>query len=672
MEAKAAAESVSIEEMAAKKEAQAAACSKMLQEADALVHKLEDEEKDLHVAVEKIGGIKGVVEMSAQNCLSADVQAHFVGLMRDLCVSDEIADEIARAGGVERILDAAHQHYDVPDVMIEVADAVRNLTATSEIANQVGSAGGIRVLIDAADRHMMNPDVTRSVVGALWALSVHDDLVPNLVKLGGVQAVIKAAKHMPKDEEVQSSAAALVRNLAVNEDVRWTVAELGGIGILTGAIENHPDSPEVAAQVACALWNLSQTSDVATEVAANGAVEQLVQMAQTFSMDSTVQLGVCGCLRLVCVTDAAADLVISAGGLISLMGAAGNHPKRADVQRAFVGALWELAQHGFAQAVVDAHGVHAVLRAATTHPREERLNARVAGVLRLLAVSDETKAQIGDEGGVATLIKMAKQFPKSTTVQADVAGALAVLAVDDDLEATIATGEGIEVLLAALGAHSEQQAVVAHVWHALTNLSVTPDNKARILAAGDIKALIGTSLIKHDQQARVVEGVATTVRNLCHGASPEKFIDASAVEKLISLLKAYSPQTIVAIAIAGAVRAVAVSPPLAKVMASDCDGHEVLREALAAHKEDSRLQKEVESALRRLDAASAGEEMASRSSVADSVTPAKGEKTRLPLGTRHKQKEVGSLKDGVESKLTKRGKKGDGSDTKRKSGRDDV
>ena len=57
-----------------------------------------------------------------------------------------------------------------------------------------------------------------------------------------------------------------------------------------------------------------------------------------------------------------------------------------------VSTLLCTASHGFAEAVVAADGVHAALRAAESHPKEERLSARVAGVIRLLAVSDETKA----------------------------------------------------------------------------------------------------------------------------------------------------------------------------------------------------------------------------------------------------------------------------------------
>ena len=648
--AAAAAQNKSTNEVKREEEEAAAECSLALQEADAMVHVLEEKGTDLHAAVEKSGGIAGVVAMSASHAQSADVQAHFVGLMRDLCVSDEIADEIAAAGGVERILEAAHQHYDVPDVMMEVADAVRNLTATPDIASRVGKAGGIEVLVDGGARHLNHPEVTKSIVGALWALSVHDELVPQLVKLGGVQTVIAAAKKMPKDEEVQSSTAALVRNLAINEDVRWTVAELGGIAILIGALENHPDAPEVAAQVACALWNLSQTVDVASEVAASGAVEMLIGMAATFAADPVVQLGVCGCMRLVCVNDAAADLVIHAGGLPALMGASRAHVKRADVQRAFVGALWELASHGFAASVVHADGVHAVLRAAEAHAKEERLNARAAGVLRLLAVDDEAKAQIGEAGGVAQLLKMAKAFPASTSVQADVAGAFAVLAVDDGLESAIADGGGIELIVHALQRHKLNAAVAAHGWHALTNLSVSDANKTRLAAVGDVKALITGSLQAHLEAPRVIEGVATTLRNLCLAGSVSTFVDAAASEKLIQLLKAYTPQTIVALAVAGAIRAVAADAAMAREMAASFDGHVVLNSALEAHRDDERLKGEVESALRRLDAGLNGVE--SRSSEVQSATKAK-----QLAGAKQRTATPGTLLGSIESVITPKGGK---------------
>ena len=126
-------------------------------------------------------------------------------------------------------------------------------------------------------------------------------------------------------------------------------------------------------------------------------------------------------------------LAVTANGLSTLLAASRNHAKRVDVQRAFVGALLELATHGFASTLVQSDTISAVLRVAEGHPKEERLQARAANVVRLLAVDEESKSTIGEHGGVGILLAGAKRFPQSAAVQADVAGALAVLAVDDEL-----------------------------------------------------------------------------------------------------------------------------------------------------------------------------------------------------------------------------------------------
>ena len=600
------AHTVTVEELAQAEEQECAAAVLQLQAADAMVQELEESEEDVHAAVEAQGGIRGVIMIAADHVGSADVQAQFVGLMRDLCISDEIADEIAAAGGVEKILESAKRHFDVPDVMMEVADAIRNLTAAEPIALRAAEGGAIEVLVDAAARHTAEEAVSRAVVGALWALSVHDALVSKLVHLGCVQSVIAVAKAMPKDEDVQSSAAALIRNLAINEDVRCTVAEKGGIALLIGAAENHPQAPEVGSQVACALWNLSQTKDVASEMATSGAVEVLVALAHTFAGDATVQLGVAGCLRLVCVSDSAAETVVKAGGVPALMEASRAHLRRVDVQRAFIGALLELATHGHGPTVTQAGGVAAVLRAAEAHDKEERLQARAAGVLRLLAVDDESKVEIASAGGINLLVSAAKHFPGSPAVQAEVAGALAVLAVDDSLEEKIGVeAGGIVLLLEALDRHPKSSAVAAHAWHALTNLSVSASNKKALVAAPQIKAVVATALQAHEGAPRVIEGIATTIRNLCLPAGPTKtavdqVCDAGSVQRLVNILRAHQETTIVSLAIAGALRAISADPPHA-VQLGQLGAKDALLGALDKHKDDERLRKEVESAVRRID-----------------------------------------------------------------------
>jgi hypothetical protein len=61
------------------------------------------------------------------------VQAQFAGVLRDLCISDEIALEIHQAGGVESIIDAARRHFDSVAVQAAVAGALRNLSELDEV-----------------------------------------------------------------------------------------------------------------------------------------------------------------------------------------------------------------------------------------------------------------------------------------------------------------------------------------------------------------------------------------------------------------------------------------------------------------------------------------------------------------------------------------------------------
>ena len=152
------------------------------------------------------------------------------------------------------------------------------------------------------------------------------------------------------------------------------------------------------------------------------------------------------------------------------------------------------------------------------------------------------QASIGEAGGVALLIRMATQFPQSASVQADVSGAIAVLAVDDALEAAIAQGGGIEVLLGALQRHRATASVAAHAWHALTNLSVSVDNKSRMASGTDIKGLVAATLETHAGAPRVIEGVATTLRNLCLGTGAAPFVDGKTLGLLVHELQVHAQQ----------------------------------------------------------------------------------------------------------------------------------
>ena len=74
------------------------------------------------------GGVTALINMASKHDDSALVQAQFAGVLRDLCISDEIALEIHAAGGVTALLDAARRHFHSVDVQGAAAGALRNLT----------------------------------------------------------------------------------------------------------------------------------------------------------------------------------------------------------------------------------------------------------------------------------------------------------------------------------------------------------------------------------------------------------------------------------------------------------------------------------------------------------------------------------------------------------------
>ena len=185
------------------------------------------------------------------------------------------------------------------------------------------------------------------------------------------------------------------------------------------------------------------------------------------------------------------------------------------------------------------------LQASRFHEKSDRIQARAAGVLRLLSVDAERKIHIADNAGIDALVRMAYLHPKNPTVQMDVAGALSNLAVDDELEERIALAGGINILVEALTLHIGRASLVADVWHALTNLSnalgvhgifirsppdfvislfapspthrpFAAENKNRLFQAKGFRNLVASSVEKHSKVPNVMGGIAATLRNLAH------------------------------------------------------------------------------------------------------------------------------------------------------------
>ena len=74
---------------------------------------------------------------------SSLVQSQVAGALRNLSLSDEVAEQIAVSGGIEALVNAAAEHRGNSKVQAGVAGALRNLSVNDEIAEEIATAGGI-------------------------------------------------------------------------------------------------------------------------------------------------------------------------------------------------------------------------------------------------------------------------------------------------------------------------------------------------------------------------------------------------------------------------------------------------------------------------------------------------------------------------------------------------
>jgi hypothetical protein len=75
---------------------------------------------------------------------------------------------------VQVLIRAAENHLDSSLVQSQVAGALRNLSLSDEVAEQIAISGGIEALVKAAEEHRANSKVQAGVAGALRNLSVND------------------------------------------------------------------------------------------------------------------------------------------------------------------------------------------------------------------------------------------------------------------------------------------------------------------------------------------------------------------------------------------------------------------------------------------------------------------------------------------------------------------
>ena len=138
-------------------------------------------------AVQAAGGVTALINMASKHDDSPLVQAQFAGVLRDLCISDEIALEIHQAGGVESIISLSPNPNPNP-----TPNPNPNPSPNPNPNPYPNQAGGVESIIDAARRHFDSVQVQAAVAGALRNLSELDEVAADIASLGGIEMLVDA------------------------------------------------------------------------------------------------------------------------------------------------------------------------------------------------------------------------------------------------------------------------------------------------------------------------------------------------------------------------------------------------------------------------------------------------------------------------------------------------
>ena len=158
---------------------------------------------------------------------SSLVQSQVAGALRNLSLSDEVAEQIAVSGGIEALVNAAAEHRGNSKVQAGVAGALRNLSVNDEIAEEIATAGGIDLNPNPNPSPNPNPN-------------------PNPKQAGGIDALILASSEHPGNSDVQAEVAGALWGLSVNDDIEEAIAGANGIKVPTPNLTpNHNPTPNL-------------------------------------------------------------------------------------------------------------------------------------------------------------------------------------------------------------------------------------------------------------------------------------------------------------------------------------------------------------------------------------------------------------------------------------------
>lgn len=328
---------------------------------------------------------------------------------------------------------------------------------------------------------------------------------------GGILAVISCMKTNKPDRAIQRQGCFALQLLAKEHGT--TIAKQGGINALLSAIKHHGQNDAHLYEYACgALVFVVMDDNYKAAVARKGGVAYILVGAQKHMNHLNVQHQSCASLlRLSSHTDIV-DALASAKhqGIKIVVESMRRHRGDVLLQQYCSGVLKNIAQTETTRAqIFKEGGVDALVAAIKVHRDSENLQQQACWALDEISASEN----IADKGAIGAALSAMHHYKWNAKVQQYGCGVLKNLSVTRMNIHQIAKLRGIEAMLDAMQNHVDNAALQRCACGALKHLSLSNTNERAIAKLGGIKIVID-AMKEHKMDGTVQREACGALRNM--------------------------------------------------------------------------------------------------------------------------------------------------------------
>jgi hypothetical protein len=188
---------------------------------------------------------------------------------------------------------------------------------------------------------------------------------------------------------------------------------------------------------------------------------------------------------------------------------------------------------------VKGRGAQALVQGLSSTVADQQAQAAGCAALRRLARHAVGREAVGNAGGVAALLKAVEAHPGCARVLQEAWAAVAALALSGELEASLVRAGALEAAVRSLATLADHPRVVEATACALRNLCGSRDSQAAALAAGVLPALVA-ALRAHVPREACLVALLGALRNACaHAKAKAPAAQAGAIDVTLAALRAW-------------------------------------------------------------------------------------------------------------------------------------